>query len=731
MVSMVESSYVSRYFNVLRDRLLSSSPWSETYCAETRNGVLYAVTLFDPTCFVSSHARTGWSELRVRLKPLRDHDYINVAKQSLMSKSEEPPWFAEPYTKGVDLSQRLRISGGLPLVLAAMRLQDVIVGLEAVLPLGITHGGLGPTCIWLQDENARTFVTQFGVLPMLRTIPEFHDKHMVQDSFTSVACYLAPEFLDAQQLVDTRSDVYSLGTLFYEMVTGARFHDVRTMADLHSRHLQQQTGGLTAVHHSLPPQIVEPLGRALRHNPEARYQCPAEFLKALSDALGPDVFLSGEDAELAELVYAEEHPPEVRERLEELLQQRRQGLQATEEQQKKLIQQQISATKTRKVLDLIERDSRSARDRILQAKAEWTTVATERQTHETVFDRVERVWSHVRVQDTVASFQRKNADSFKVCAGRVHAFAFQPKGKYVAIAGDDQNLQVRELERSEERDGRAPVTYTLVPFTSRDGAARQVTAMDFSPDGRLLAVSSHDGTVRIWGTENWELLYEPLRGHKNIVYRVRFNATGDLLVSGSQDGLALVWSVASGDLVARLAPDTDWVYGVTFCRTSNGVVTAGANGVLKLWEFDARGEATCAEFEPQPLQKDAPHLGESAKRPGILDVVFDSAGKMLTAGDQEGKVVFWDFTTRKPLDFELVRDRASGAPVRRLAFSPDGGLLACGRTDDSVSIWRMDNGALTRSLRPHKGSVQDLAFHPHESCLLGTVGDDGCLKLYS
>jgi WD40 repeat protein/serine/threonine protein kinase len=218
------------------------------------------------------------------------------------------------------------------------------------------------------------------------------------------------------------------------------------------------------------------------------------------------------------------------------------------------------------------------------------------------------------------------------------------------------------------------------PVTLSSGAG-----VAFSADGKYLAMAGSDRTVKVCeGTTGWVL--HTLLGHQGRVHSVAFHPTAPMLASGSRDHTVRLWDAVTGRELKKLEWHKSAVYGVVFDPGGQRLASAGSNGNIRVWDV-ATGRV---------VQSVTGTTG------AVLAIAFSPDGRYLAYAGGDATVRVWDVE----FGVERVVFRGHTGPVESLAFSPDGRCLV--------------------SLSPAQGAVKvwDLTRHPEYATFARTRGSD-------
>ena len=199
------------------------------------------------------------------------------------------PFYVMPLVSGETLRARIARDGALPLPAAVALAAEIAGALDFAHRQGVVHRDVKPENVLLQDGHA--MVADFGIAKALSLAADSSALTATGVSIGTPA-YMSPEQAAGDRGVDARSDVYALGCVLYEMLTGSPpFHGHSAQAVM-ARHASDPVPAIASVRATVPPDVERVVTRALAKLPADRYASAAEMREALLTASTPQVSAS-------------------------------------------------------------------------------------------------------------------------------------------------------------------------------------------------------------------------------------------------------------------------------------------------------------------------------------------------------------------------------------------------------------------------------------------------------
>eukprot|EP01132_Coremiostelium_polycephalum_P005919 gene5919-7368_t len=226
-----------------------------------------------------------------------------------------------------------------------------------------------------------------------------------------------------------------------------------------------------------------------------------------------------------------------------------------------------------------------------------------------------------------------------------------------------------------------------------------VTTLDWSGNGNLLATGSYDGLARIWNTQG-DLLHV-LSQHQAPIFSLKWNRRGDLLLSGSVDKTSIVWDCKTGGVIQQFefhtAPtlDIDW-------RNDYQFATCSTDKMIYVCEIGKN----------RPIRTFQGHEDE------INAIKWDPTGNLLASCSDDLTTKIWSVKNGECLhDF-----KEHSREIYTIKWSPTGPctenpnkplVLASASFDASIKLWDIESGSCLYSLTKHLDPVYTVSFSPN------------------
>ena len=679
-------------------------------------------------------------------------DHVNVAHWYDAGATETGrPYFVMEYVPGVSITRycderRLSVGDRLELFV------QVCDALQHAHQKGIVHRDVKPSNVLVTDQDGRAVpkVIDFGIARLTDDESVSRMKLTRTGQVVGTLEYMSPEQADpAGRDIDSRADIYSLGGLLYELLTGVLPFDWEALGqepfweqqrvlceekperpstrfgrrDERERSAQKRRTDARTLTRQVRGDLDWIALKALETDPERRYPSASELAEDVRRHLESQPVLARKPSRIYYL--------------------------------RKFVRRNRAVVTVASLglilalglavgfLGQMRRDLRHTRALALaSASAE---VAGKNPTLSLLLAR-EAMGLEPSSSEALSALQRALSAHRERAVlrhdGKVNAACFSKDGRHILTVSADRTAKLWDGDGAYLRSLEHPAP---------------VLCGAFSPDGTMIVTGCEEGVVRLWAIGG--VLVAELEGHTEAVLTAEFAPNGLSVLTGSADGTALRWSLDGKDPIkfkhgARLSvatfspdgervltadgwrsnlpkPDVDFVFmgrlwtksgepfadleghtdsivSATFSEDGDWIVTASPDETARLWDKDGR------------FLRLLPHPGEAVI--GATFQVLDGATRILTA-DSDGVVWIWD------LEGKIVRTPYKHRGAARSPVASRNGDRILSSSADQTAVLLDGDGALITEFIGHTHSVGDASFSPDETRVL-TYSDDHTARLW-
>jgi len=585
---------------------------------------------------------------------------------------------------------------------------------------GVIHRDLKPSNILVAEQEGEPVpkVIDFGIAKAT-TGQQLTDLTLFTafEQFVGTPAYMSPEQAGLGRLdIDTRSDIYSLGVLLYELLTGRTPFDTnelrqsglesirRTIRETEPprpssrlRALEREELATTArCHGTEAPKLIGLLRgdldwivmKCLEKDRRRRYETVNGLARDIERHLSCEPVFARPPSKLYEI-------------------------------QRTMRRHKLSFAAAGAVIGALAIGATvSTLLYIRESKARALAVAAQRSAQRLLYDAnldlAQQAWEHNDVgrvrellKETATSpergfewyyWQRLVRLALRTLYGHtdeITSVAFFPDGRRIVTGSADLTAKVWDALTGKE-------------LLSLRGHAGRIESVGVSPDGQRIVTGSADQTARVWdAARGGQVLM--LRGHSSSVSSVAFSADGRRILTGSADQTARLWDAASGQQLLRLKRNAAPINSVALSPDGHQIVTGANDRTATVWDVASGSEWLALKGHDE----------------AINCVAFSPDGRRIVTGSDDGTAKVWDAASGE----KVVTFRGHGAPVFSAAFSPDAKrVVTCGK-DCTAVVWDPADGRELLTLKGHQGLIMSVAFSPNGAWIV-TGSYDNTAKVW-
>jgi eukaryotic-like serine/threonine-protein kinase len=280
----------------------------------------------------------------------------------------------------------------------------------------------------------------------------------------------------------------------------------------------------------------------------------------------------------------------------------------------------------------------------------------------------------------------------------------------VGIVGLAAAEAVTAIRSSRASQSSTP-TPTLPKIVIYRGHSDEVNAVNWSPDGKLIASGSRDDTARVWNSSTGNTIYTYSSNHSS-VFGVVWSPNGQQIASAGADDTVQVWNATNGQHVLTYPGHSNAVLALAWSPNGKYIASGSLDNTVQVWDAITGNHIFT-------------YKGHAA---GVSAVTWSPDSSRIASASADKTVQIWDAATG--MNRQIYGNHSAG--VTTVEWSPDGQYIASGSIDKTVRVWDAPTvgKTFTFTYSGHSGQVNTLAWSP-DSKLIASGGDDHTVRVWN
>lgn len=664
-------------------------------------------------------------------KSLAQLSHPNIVKVIDYGEWDGLPYLVMDYITGGTLKDQM--NSEMTWEEAAASLAPIARALDYVHQQKIIHRDVKPSNI-LIDSSGTPKLSDFGIV---KVVEEEETQEMTAVGVgVGTPDYMSPEQGLGRE-VDSRADIYALGVIFYELVTGRKLFTAETPMGVIIKHATEPVIKPSKINPEIPPEINEVILKSLAKDPDKRYSSMEVFAKILEvlsaggeqalkrvanilhpkpkrtwlwAGLGTSVILTAAIfyiwfigflnlSGVTSLIYGSPTPT-------------------------------VRATTNSQII--IPKAVTPTIAVVANATEQPVIIPADKTVEATPIPKVNTPSYYPVLIDTpvpaISSSLVAGVEIARLGIGKAEVITWSPDSKTLAL-GTSAGIYLFDS-----------TSYHQTGFINSDGWMRSLI---FSPDSAHLISGTIEGNSSLWRL-NGNKLSDLTTSGPNPVSSVAYAPSGKYYALGLTTGMIYVYDANTGKRLITLEQHGE-VNGLSFSSDTRFLSSGSTDGEIYIWDL-ASGKSHTSYSEIGVVSdvmysNDGRWLVEGGldsrvrvfdaatntlyhtyqtQRAPVVSLAITNDGEIIAAGLKNGDIFLWRTSDRsKIMDFKAHPDA-----VRGLSFSPDGKHLASASWEESLNIWNVADGTQIYTYENHIDDVQRLIFSPNSKYVASSSVDE-------